>query len=50
MFFAIPRRITICLSNKSILDLNGQKKNKNHFRPISEQTCALLSDFSPHAV
>jgi hypothetical protein len=29
------------LSNKPISDRNRQKKNKNHFRPISEQACAL---------
>jgi hypothetical protein len=34
-------RMKISLSNKRILDASGQKKNKNHFRPISEQTCAL---------
>jgi hypothetical protein len=27
-------------SNKPTFDPNGQKKNKNHFTPISEQACA----------
>jgi len=43
----------ICLSNKPILDANRQKKNKNHFRPISEQACALRhahSKFVSHAL
>jgi hypothetical protein len=30
------------LSNKPVPDQNRQKKNKNHFRPISEQACALI--------
>jgi hypothetical protein len=34
-------RIRIRLSNKPILDPNGQKKNKKHFRPISEQARGL---------
>jgi hypothetical protein len=39
-------RSKIRLSNKPMLDPNGQKKNKNHFRPISEQTYALkTTDF-----
>jgi len=31
----------IYLSNKSKSNADRQKKNKNHFTPISEQACAL---------